>query len=173
MTHKYPVRGITWSFIMLDKIISGGQSGADQAGWRAARTFGVLSGGWMPRGFLTEEGPHPEFADQYGATELPADSVRDRTEQNVLAADATLWFGVTTTLRAQETVGACHRFAKPCMPVYPGASFEPCQVATWIAENKFGTLNVAGNREQEEPGIGDRVERFLGEVLQQLGHERA
>ena len=62
----------------------------------------------MPRGFLTEEGPHPEFADQYGAGELPADSVRDRTEQNVLAADATLWFGVTTTLRAQETVGACH-----------------------------------------------------------------
>ena len=173
MTHKYPVRGITWSFIMLDKIISGGQSGADQAGWRAARTFGVSSGGWMPRGFLTEEGPHPEFADEYGATELPADSVRDRTEQNVLAADATLWFGVTTTSGAQATVGACHRFAKPCMPVYPGASFEPCQVATWIAENKIGTLNVAGNREEEEPGIGDRVERFLGEVLQQLGHERA
>jgi len=158
---------------MLDKIISGGQSGADQAGWRAAKAFGVLSGGWMPRGFLTEEGPHREFADEYGATELPADSVRDRTKQNVLAADATLLFGVTTTLRAQETVGACHRFAKPCMPVYPGASFEPCQVATWIAENTIGTLNVAGNREQEEPGIGDRVERFLGGVLQQLGHERA
>ncbi len=173
MTHKYPVRGITWSFIMLDKIISGGQSGADQAGWRAAKAFGVLSGGWMPRGFLTEEGPHPEFADKCGAAELPTQSVRDRTEQNVLAADATLWFGVTTTLRAQETVGACHRFAKPCMPVYPGASFEPCHVATWIAENTIGTLNVAGNREQEEPGIGDRVERFLGEVLQQLGHERA
>jgi putative molybdenum carrier protein len=126
LTHKYPVRGITWSFIMLDKIISGGQSGADQAGWRAAKAFGVLSGGWMPRGFLTEEGPHREFADECGATEQPADSVRDRTEQNVLAADATLWFGVTTTLRAQATVGACHRFAKPCMPVYPGASFEPC-----------------------------------------------
>ncbi len=173
MTHKYPVRGITWSFIMLDKIISGGQSGADQAGWRAARTFGVSSGGWMPKGFLAEDGPHPEFADEYGATELPADSVRDRTETNVLAADATLWFGVTTTLRAQETVGACHRFAKPCMPVYPGASFEPCHVATWIVENTIGTLNVAGNREDEEPGIGDRVERFLGEVLQQLGHEQA
>ncbi|MGO9405966.1 MAG: YpsA SLOG family protein, partial [Acidimicrobiales bacterium] len=94
---------------MLEKIISGGQSGADRAGWRAAKAFGVSSGGWMPRGFLTEDGPHPEFADQYGAAELPADSVRDRTEQNVLATDATLWFGVTTTLRAQATVGACHR----------------------------------------------------------------
>jgi len=89
----------------------------------------------------------PEFADQYGAAELPTDSVLDRTEQNVLAADATLWFGVTTTLGAQETVGACQRFAKPCMPVYPGASFEPWHVAAWIAENKIGTLNVAGNRE--------------------------
>jgi len=47
---------------MLAKIISGGQSGADRAGWRAARTFGILSGGWMPRGFLAEDGPHPEFA---------------------------------------------------------------------------------------------------------------
>ena len=106
----------------------------------------------MPRGFLTEDGPHPEFADQYGAAELPADSVRDRTEQNVLATDATLWFGVTTTLR-QATVGACHRFAKPCMPVYPGALFEPCHVATWIAENKIGTLNVAGNA-SKDPGSG-------------------
>jgi Circularly permutated YpsA SLOG family len=153
LTHKYPVRGTTWSFIMLDKIISGGQSGADQAGWRAAKAFGVSSGGWMPKGFLAEDGPHPEFADHYGAAELPAESVRDRTEQNVQDSDATLWFGVTTTSGAQATVGAC-------------------QVATWIAENKFRTLNVAGNREEEEPGIGDRVERFLGEVLQQLGRKR-
>ena len=56
------------------------------------------------------------------------------------------------------------------MPVYPGASFEPSHVATWITENQIRTLNVAGNREAEEPGIGDRVERFLGEVLQLLGH---
>ena len=158
---------------MLDKIISGGQSVADQAGWRAARTFGISSGGWMPKGFLTEDGPHPEFADQYGAAELTAESDTARTQRNVQDSDATLWFGVTTTSRAQETVGACQRFAKPCMPVYPGASFEPCQVAAWITENRIGTLNVAGNREGEEPGIGDRVERFLGEVLRQLGHERA
>ena len=172
LTGRHPIRDITGSSIMLEKIISGGQSGADQAGWCAARTFGVSSGGWMTRGFLTEDGPHPEFADEYGAAELSTESDTARTQRNVQDSDATLWFGVTTTSVAQATVGACHRFAKPCMPVYPGASFEPCQVATWIAENKFRTLNVAGNREQEEPGIGDRVERFLGEVLQQLGHER-
>ncbi len=156
---------------MLEKIISGGQSGADQAGWRAAKAFGLSSGGWMARGFSAGDGPHPEFANEYGAAELPADSARQQTEQNVLDADATLWFGVTTTLRAQETVAACLRFAKPCMPVDPTASFEPVHVAAWIVENKIGTLNVAGNREDEEPGIGARVERFLGAVLQQLDHK--
>ena len=158
---------------MLDKIISGGQTGADQAAWPAAKAFGVPTGGWMPKGFLTEDGPHPELAERYGAAEMPTDNQPARTEQNVQDSDATLWFGETTTAAAQATVGACHRFGKPCMPVYPGASFEPSHVAAWIAENKIRTLNVAGNREGEESGIGDRVERFLGEVLQQLGHERA
>jgi hypothetical protein len=158
---------------MLDKIITGGQTGADRAGWRAAKAFGVSTGGWMPKGFLTEDGPHPEFAERYAAAELPTVSEAARTEQNVQDSDATLWFGETTTSGAQATVGVCHRLGKPCMPVYPGASFEPSHVSTWITENKTRTLNVAGNREAEESGIGDRVERFLGQVLQQLGHERA
>jgi hypothetical protein len=158
---------------MLDKIISGGQTGADQAGWRAAKKFEVATGGWMPEGFLTEDGSHSEFAERYGAAEMPAASELDPTEQNVRDTDATLWFGETTTPGAQATVEACHRSGKPCMPIYPAASFEPSHVASWILENKIRTLNVAGNREAEEPGIGDRVERFLGEVLHQLGHKRA
>ena len=55
---------------MLDKVISGGQTGADQAGWRAARAVGIPTGGWMPLGFLTEDSPRPEFADLYGAHTL-------------------------------------------------------------------------------------------------------
>jgi Circularly permutated YpsA SLOG family len=158
---------------MLEKIISGGQTGADQAAWRAARLFGIPTGGWMAGGFLTEDGPRPEFALWYGATESPAESRDDRTEQNVRDSDATLWFGETTTAGAQATVGACQQFGKPCMPVSPDAEFEPAQVATWIAENEVRTLNVAGNREAEEPEIGKQVEHFLGAVLQQLGHVRA
>ena len=84
----------------------------------------------MPKGFLTEDGPHPEFAEQFGAAEMPTDSDAARTEQNVQDSDATLWFGETTTSGAHATVGACHRFGKPCMPVYPGASFEPSHVAS-------------------------------------------
>jgi hypothetical protein len=158
---------------MLEKIISGGQTGADQAGWRAAQAFRVAAGGWMLKGFLADDGRHPEFAEQFAAAELPTDSEPARIEQNVQDSVATVWFGQTTTSGAHATVVACLKFGKPYLPVYPGASFEPSHVATWIMENKIKTLNVAGNREHEEPGIGERVERFLGEVLKQLGHERA
>src|SRR5262249_18066815 len=111
------------SSTMLDKIISGGQTGADQAGWRAAKAFGGATGGAMPNGVQTENGPPPGCAEPDGAAEMPTDSYPARTEQNVRDSDATLWFGETTTSGAQATVGACHRFGKPCLPVYPGASF--------------------------------------------------
>ncbi len=158
---------------MLEKVISGGETGANQAAWRAATALGIPTGGWVPKGFLTEDGPHAEFAEQYGAAELPSDSERARTEQNIQDSDGTLWFGETTTPGAHATVAASLALGKPYMLVYPGASFAPAHVATWITENKIRTLNVAGNREGQEPGIGDRVQWFLGQVLQQLGHKPA
>jgi hypothetical protein len=45
---------------MLAKIISGGQTGTDQAAWRAAKTYGITTGGRMPERFITEDGPRPE-----------------------------------------------------------------------------------------------------------------
>jgi hypothetical protein len=158
---------------MLEKIISGGEPGANLAGWRAAKAFGVAAGGWMRQGFLTDDGCHPEFAEQYGASASPTDSEPAHIEQNVQDSDATIWFGRTTNSSAHVTAAACLTFAKPYMPIYPGAAFEPSHVATWIIENGIMTLNVAGNHEHEQPGIGEQVERFLGEVLEQLGHERA
>jgi len=157
---------------MLEKVISGGESGADQAAWRAARAFGIATGGSVCKGFLTDDGLRPEFAAAFAAAELPTDSEPARTEQNIQDSDATVWFGQTTTSAAHATVTACLKFGKPYMPVYPGASFEPSHVAAWILQNQVKSLNVAGNREDEEPGIGDRVERFLGDVLKALGHKR-
>jgi Circularly permutated YpsA SLOG family len=157
---------------MLDKVLSGGESGAEQAGWRVAVAFGIATGGWMPEGFPTVDGPRPEFAHQYGAVELPTDSVLAGYEQNIQASDGTLWFGETTTALAQTTVASCRRIGKPCMLIYPTASFAPTHVATWIKENKIKTLHVTGNHEEEESGIGDKVEGFLGQVLQQFGDKR-
>jgi hypothetical protein len=146
---------------MLDKITCGRHAGAEQAARRAAVSFGVRVGGWMPGGISTEAG-----------TERPDDADRARTDQDVQDSDGTLWFGATTTALAHATVAACQKFGKPCLPVYPGASFEPSHVASWIARNQVKSLNVAGNLEPDEPGIGTQVERFLEQVLQLLGHKR-
>jgi hypothetical protein len=78
---------------MLVKVISGGQTGVDQAGWRAAKACGIPTGGYIPKGFLTEEGFRPEFVERYGAVETETTGYQDRTRYNVLEADGTVWFG--------------------------------------------------------------------------------
>ena len=50
---------------MLQRVISGGQTGVDQAALRAAKAAGLETGGWMPLGWLTEECPRPEFGELY------------------------------------------------------------------------------------------------------------
>src|SRR3954468_5873601 len=92
---------------MIERVISGFQTGADQAGIRAARAHGIPTGGAMPKGFLTEDGPRPEFAEIYGAVELPTASYPDRTEQNVRDSDGTLWFGDWHSPGGRATLDAC------------------------------------------------------------------
>jgi hypothetical protein len=83
---------------MLDRVISGGQTGADQAGLRAARGAGIPTGGWAPLGWLVESDDGrrniaaPWLAD-YGLAECPEPGYPARTKANVRDSDGTLWFG--------------------------------------------------------------------------------
>jgi Circularly permutated YpsA SLOG family len=63
---------------VLERVVSGGQTGADQAGWRAARASGIAIGGWMPADFLIEDGSRPEFAEMFGGVELPGGGYPER-----------------------------------------------------------------------------------------------
>jgi hypothetical protein len=72
---------------MIKKIISGGQTGADQAAIDVAINLGIPYGGWLPRGRKTEKGPLP---DKYLLQELPDSSYSKRTEKNVINSDGTL-----------------------------------------------------------------------------------
>jgi Circularly permutated YpsA SLOG family len=154
---------------MITLVVSGGQTGADQAGWRAAEACDVPTGGWMPKGFLTEEGPQRYFADLYGAKEMPTAWYPARTEQNVQDSDGTIWFGTTDTAGAKTTLNACERFKRPLMLVEPYRSILPADVVIWLRRNpQITRLNVAGNRESKNPGIGERVERFLTVVFKRV-----
>ena len=65
---------------MLSKVVSGGQTGADQAGLRAAAKAGIDTGGWACKGWLTEKGPASWLAD-YGLAECPVPDYPARTDR--------------------------------------------------------------------------------------------
>jgi hypothetical protein len=139
---------------MLERVVTGGQTGADQAGWRAARACGIPTGGAMPRGFLTEDGPRPGFAELFGAVELPGGGYPERTRANARDSDATVWFGDPESPGGRTTLRACAGFGKPVYLVTEGLT-RPTDVAAWIEAEEVRVLNEAGNPESTEPGIGD------------------
>jgi hypothetical protein len=102
---------------MLERVISGFQTGADIAGIYAARAHGIPTGGAMPRGFLTEDGPRPDYAELYGAVELPTPSYPERTRRNVADGDGTLWFGDWHSPGGKATLDACRLQGKPFLIV--------------------------------------------------------
>ncbi len=118
----------------------------------------------MPEGFLTEAGPRPEFAETFGAVEMTGGGYPERTRANVRDSDATIWFGNPESPGGRTTLRACTGFGKPVYLVIEGQT-QPADVVTWIEAEKFRVLNVAGNRESTEPGIGELVERFLVAVF--------
>jgi hypothetical protein len=153
---------------VLERVVSGGQTGADQAGWRAARASGIATGGWMPENFLTEAGPRPDFAEMFGAVEMPGGGYPERTRANARDSDATVWFGDAGSPGGRTTLRACAGFGKAVYVVIDGLT-RPSDVAAWIVAEEVRVLNVAGNRESTDPGIGERAERCLVAVF---GHFR-
>jgi hypothetical protein len=152
----------------LRKIISGGQTGADQGGLAAAAILGLETGGWMPRGFRTDTGPRPDLAERYGLTEHSSVDYPPRTRANVLATDATLIFGNAGSRGCRLTIRLTHDLHKPMLIV----SWPPILHRTdlfvdlhrfrqWLINHDVQTLNVAGNRESRAPGIHDACRDFL------------
>jgi Circularly permutated YpsA SLOG family len=144
---------------MITLIISGGQSGADQAGWRAAEACGIPTGGWMPLHFITEDGPDSSLGRLYGAKTLPTDSYRARTFRNAQESDGTIWFGNTGTPGAKTTLEACEVFKRPVFLVEQHRSILPSDAVQWLRNHpQIQVLNVA-------PGIESRRILALGNAL--------
>jgi hypothetical protein len=143
---------------VIARVITGGQTGADQGALRAARVAGIGTGGVAPRGWLTEDGPAPWLAG-WGLVECDRPGYPARTVANVRDSDGTLWFGDWMTPGGKTTLDACRLQRKPFLIVYANVT-RPSQVVEWIAGKNVRVLNVAGNRESKAPGIGVRVERF-------------
>jgi hypothetical protein len=149
------------------KIISGGQTGADQAGLDAAIALGLDYGGYVPKGRKTERGP---LSSKYSRMiELDSDSYPHRTLKNVLAADATLLFSVgKISGGTASTLRMAQQNHKPYLHTDIGSVPEEKvirEIQSWLARVKPTVLNIAGSRESKAPGIYSTVLRVLTEAL--------
>lgn len=157
------------------RIISGGQTGADIAGLRAARAVGIATGGWAPKGYMTERGPRPfVLGKMYGLEEHPDPRYPPRTLQNILTSDATLIFADNWEGGSKLTAKMCLKNQKPAMHLgvrelassYPGDNAESVvECLHWLFKVKANRINIAGNRESKSPGIERAVFAFLVIVL--------
>ena len=145
---------------MLQRVVSGGQTGVDRAALDAATAVGLASGGWCPRGRRAEDGPIPS---RYPLRETPGAGYPERTAWNVRDSDATVVLTVGKPRGGTAlTIGLARKAGKPVMVVdlrtgVPGAA----EVRGWLERGEVRTLNVAGPRESEAPGIHDLALRYL------------
>lgn len=151
---------------MIEKIISGAQSGADIAGLNVARDLGISTGGTMPLGYRTEYGDRPEYKDMYNVTENEHRNYLYRTEENVMNSDGTLVFGNATEGGSLKTIKFCRTHKKPWYVItFPEENLCKLSVKDWIEVNNIKILNIAGNRESTNPGISLFTYSFLKNEL--------
>lgn len=171
-----PVRSITpsaaaasWPLVY---VISGGQTGVDITALRAAQAAGYYTGGMMPRGGRTDDGPHLDWAAEFGLQFSKCVSYGPRTWWNARAGDGTLWLGEPSAGRTL-TLDYCVQLRRPtyCLDRLAlragdeALALHADFIKKWIVHHQIITLNVAGNRERTQPGISAEAARLLKLVL--------
>jgi hypothetical protein len=151
---------------MIDKIISGGQTGADRAALDFAIAHGIPHGGWCSRGRIAEDGV---IADQYQLAETPSADSSQRTEWNVRGSDGTVIFSIAPILvgGSKQTAEFAARHEKPLLHLSRERDGETSakKLGEFLVEHSIKSLNVAGPRHSEEPEVGG----FTLTVLEQAG----
>jgi hypothetical protein len=148
---------------LIQKIISGGQSGVDRAALEVALDLGLECGGWVPKGRRAEDGIIP---DHYPVKETPSRDYEQRTEWNVRDSDGTLI--LTTSKPEGGTAYTLEMAQKLDKPFYVVDLLSPRNLASiqyWIEYEKIKTLNVAGPRESRVPGIRSMAMEFLKDLI--------
>lgn len=140
---------------MLTKVISGGQNGVDQAGLEAARIVGIATGGTMPKGHLTLDGPRPKLAAYYGLVEHESCSgYPPRTERNVMDSDGTIRLYYDQWSAGEKcTLRFIKKHKKPFFDVNLMTPKPVEEVVEWLKANDIKTLNVAGNSLLKFPSV--------------------
>jgi hypothetical protein len=136
---------------MVQKIISGGQTGVDRAALDAAMALGIEVAGWCPKGRLAEDGKVPE---KYPLKEMDTSSYPTRTEQNVIDSDGTLiiYWGKMSGGTAL-TFECAFRHKRPCFSFNMERPAAKSEFTKWFEDCGIENLNIAGPRGSRSPDV--------------------
>jgi tetratricopeptide (TPR) repeat protein len=165
---------------MVEKLVSGGLSGAERTAMDFASAHGIPHGGWCPRARAGEDG---YIQKRYNLKETPSSGYLQRTEWNVRGSEGTVIFSV-----GDELTGASARvneftqaYGKPCLHLKrdQAPSAQAQRLLKFLHEHHIQVLNVAGSSASKEPHIGEFVNEALERafmaklkwILQNAGEE--
>jgi hypothetical protein len=176
--------------MMLEKVISGGQTGADRGALEAAEALGIATGGTAPFEYITCNGKDLELATRFHLSMLPRMPLRamyvKRSCANVDNSDATIVFRLCASVGSDKTIGYCRTgkwrvcadaTAAPYRPVFVVTALDDANktaLGQWLQRRRstIRIVNVAGHRETSAPAIEgftsfkDAVRQFLSSVWQ-------
>lgn len=157
----------------LKRIISGGQTGVDQAALRVALELGLDIGGWCPPDRYCEDGAIP---DRFPLMPTPEERSPNaphvprslRTEWNARDSDATLVLlpdAIQNDAGTKWTIKCAKRYGKPLLIADPFSDRAAIAIHQWLSSLDITTLNVAGPSEKTCAGIGLATERVLRQAF--------
>jgi hypothetical protein len=145
------------------KIVSGGQTGVDRAALDVALEMGIECGGWCPAGRMAEDGP---IDARYPLRETPSTDPTQRTEWNVRDSDGTLILTAGTPSPGTDAaIAEARELGRPHYTYHAGSPEDVAVFRRWLQVYRIHTLNVAGPRESEAPGIYAEARRILNALL--------
>jgi len=151
---------------MIQKLISGGQTGAERAALDVALELNIPHGGWIPKGRKTEKGRLPV---RYRLNEISSIDYLKSRELNVLDSDGTLIIshGVLAGVPAQVQ-GLARKHRRPCLHIdltEMALSQAASVLGSWIDVRDIKTLNVDGCRASKDPNLYDATKTLLKAVM--------
>lgn len=151
----------------IERIVCGGQTGADRAALDAAISRGIDYGGWVPKGRLDECGIIPACYQNL----KEADDARPetRTALNVRDSDATLILAHGPLQSGSAyTRDMARELGRPCCSVdLKQISLNDAvqAIGSWLDKVRPNVLNVAGPRASEDTLIYDDVIKIMESLV--------
>ncbi|OAI45989.1 hypothetical protein AYO45_01905 [Gammaproteobacteria bacterium SCGC AG-212-F23] len=159
---------------MIEKIVSGGQTGVDRAALDVAIITKIPHGGWCPKGRKAEDGT---IHQKYRLKETKTDDYSERTKMNIVDSDATLILVPSKPIKVTDgtilTINEVVSKKKPHLVIDLSDRQNMAEsIIQWINEHNIKVLNVAGPRESQSPGIYKIALDFLESIIKKLSIQK-